>query len=87
MSNQIYLEGFSCPCVRLHPSQDLFALQSHGNYACKFSSLSPYKLVKRQVRQTLASFFVLLLSFGALTLLPGFFAPPVRIASALRATT
>jgi len=43
LSDQIYHESWSCPCVRVHPSGTSFLAQTSGNFICRFSA-STYKL-------------------------------------------
>ncbi|XP_050219695.1 uncharacterized protein LOC126670079 [Mercurialis annua] len=44
LSNQVYVEAFTCPCIRSHPFDPYFVAQSNGNYIAIFSSSSPFKL-------------------------------------------
>uniref|UniRef100_A0ACD5Z090 Uncharacterized protein n=2 Tax=Avena sativa TaxID=4498 RepID=A0ACD5Z090_AVESA len=44
LSNQVYTEAFTCPCVRYHPYEASFVAQSNGNYIAIFSSRPPFKL-------------------------------------------
>ncbi|XP_062077866.1 uncharacterized protein LOC133782546 isoform X2 [Humulus lupulus] len=46
LSNQIYVEAYTCPCVRSHPSDSVFVAQSNGNYIALFSLRPPFKLNK-----------------------------------------
>lgn len=46
LSNQVYQEAYTCPCIRSHPSSNHFVAQSNGDYIAIFSSLSPYKMNK-----------------------------------------
>uniref|UniRef100_A0A7N0UY72 WD repeat-containing protein 25 n=1 Tax=Kalanchoe fedtschenkoi TaxID=63787 RepID=A0A7N0UY72_KALFE len=46
LSNQVYVEAFTCPCIKSHPSDPHFVAQSNGNYIAIFSSLHPYRLDK-----------------------------------------
>ncbi|XP_072957060.1 uncharacterized protein [Typha angustifolia] len=46
LSNQVYAEAYTCPCVRYHPSDASFVAQSNGNYIAIFSARSPFKLDK-----------------------------------------
>ncbi|KAK9269086.1 hypothetical protein L1049_000854 [Liquidambar formosana] len=46
LSNQVYVEAFTCPCVRSHPFDPYFVVQSNGNYIAIFSSSPPFKLDK-----------------------------------------
>ncbi|KAM1041494.1 hypothetical protein ACFX2I_030647 [Malus domestica] len=46
LSNQVYVEAFTCPCVRSHPFEPFFVAQSNGNYIAIFSLSPPFKLNK-----------------------------------------
>ncbi|KAI3504453.1 hypothetical protein L1887_25930 [Cichorium endivia] len=46
LSNQIYVEAYTCPCIRHHPYDPYFVAQSNGNYIAIFSSKSPFRLDK-----------------------------------------
>ncbi|KAF9609246.1 hypothetical protein IFM89_014440 [Coptis chinensis] len=46
LSNQIYVEAYSCPCIKHHPFERSFVAQSNGNYIAIFSSNTPFKLDK-----------------------------------------
>ncbi|XVF34122.1 hypothetical protein REPUB_Repub18cG0030400 [Reevesia pubescens] len=46
LSNQVYAEAYTCPCVRYHPYDPYFVAQSNGNYIAIFSSNPPFKLDK-----------------------------------------
>ena len=46
LSNQVYIEPFTCPTLRAHPSTNVFLAQSNGDYVVLFSSRKPYKLNK-----------------------------------------
>lgn len=46
LSNQVYAEAYTCPCVKHHPRDSVFVAQSHGNYAAIFSANPPFKLNK-----------------------------------------
>ncbi|KAF8409434.1 hypothetical protein HHK36_005510 [Tetracentron sinense] len=46
LSNQVYVEAYTCPCVRYHPFDPFFIAQSNGNYIAIFSSSPPFKLDK-----------------------------------------
>ncbi|XP_030498775.2 uncharacterized protein LOC115714278 [Cannabis sativa] len=46
LSNQVYVEAYTCPCVRSHPSDSVFVAQSNGDYIALFSSSPPFKLNK-----------------------------------------
>ncbi|XP_059443212.1 uncharacterized protein LOC132175328 isoform X1 [Corylus avellana] len=46
LSNQVYVEAYTCPCVRCHPFDPFFVAQSNGNYIANFSSSPPFKLDK-----------------------------------------
>ncbi|KAM0010925.1 putative transcription factor WD40-like family [Helianthus debilis subsp. tardiflorus] len=42
----IYVEAYTCPCIRHHPSDPYFVAQSNGNYIAIFSSKPPFRLDK-----------------------------------------
>ncbi|KVH99132.1 WD40 repeat-containing protein [Cynara cardunculus var. scolymus] len=42
----IYVEAYTCPCIRHHPSEPYFVAQSNGNYIAIFSSKPPFRLDK-----------------------------------------
>ncbi|KAK8946313.1 hypothetical protein KSP40_PGU013617 [Platanthera guangdongensis] len=44
LSNQVYTEAFTCPCIRYHPSNTCFVAQSNGNYIAIFSAKPPFRL-------------------------------------------
>jgi len=44
--NQVYVEAYTCPCIRSHPSDPVFVAQSNGNYVAIFSTTPPYRLNK-----------------------------------------
>lgn len=44
LSNQVYAEAYTCPCIRYHPSDASFIAQSNGNYIAIFSARHPFKL-------------------------------------------
>lgn len=46
LSNQVYAEAFTCPCVRRHPLDSIFVAQSNGNYVAIFTTTPPYRLNK-----------------------------------------
>lgn len=46
LSNQVYGEAYTCPCIRSHPFDPYFVAQSNGNYIAIFSSNPPFKLDK-----------------------------------------
>ncbi|KAI8010190.1 WD repeat-containing protein 25 [Camellia lanceoleosa] len=46
LSNQVYVEAYTCPCIRCHPFDSYFVAQSNGNYIAIFSSKPPFKLDK-----------------------------------------
>ncbi|KAL2245382.1 WD repeat-containing protein 25 [Sesamum indicum] len=46
LSNQVYAEAYTCPCIRCHPLEPYFIAQSNGNYIAIFSTRSPFKLDK-----------------------------------------
>lgn len=46
LSNQVYVEAYTCPCIRTHPFDPYFVAQSQGNYIAIFSSKPPFRLDK-----------------------------------------
>ncbi|CAM6095099.1 unnamed protein product [Calypogeia fissa] len=46
LSNQVYIEAYTCPCVRYHPFEQTFIAQSNANYIAIFSAKSPFKMDK-----------------------------------------
>ncbi|KAG4385660.1 hypothetical protein AAZX31_12G131300 [Glycine max] len=46
LSNQVYVEAYTCPCVRCHPFDSIFVAQSNGNYDAIFTTTPPYRLNK-----------------------------------------
>ncbi|KAM0938740.1 putative transcription factor WD40-like family [Dioscorea sansibarensis] len=44
LSNQVYTEAYTCPCIKYHPTDACFVAQSNGNYVAIFSSHPPFKL-------------------------------------------
>ena len=46
LSTQVYFEPYSCPCLRLHPTESVFLAQSNANYLTVFSSSKPYRMNK-----------------------------------------
>ncbi|KAI5075431.1 hypothetical protein GOP47_0009507 [Adiantum capillus-veneris] len=48
LSHQIYLEPYTCPCVRYHPFENVFVAQSHGNYIALFSGHPPFRMNKHK---------------------------------------
>lgn len=46
LSNQIYVEAYTCPCIRYHPYDPYFIAQSNGNYIAIFSANPPFRLDK-----------------------------------------
>ncbi|CAN8301907.1 unnamed protein product [Cochlearia groenlandica] len=46
LSNQVYAEAYTCPCIKRHPQDSVFIAQSHGNYTAIFSTNPPFKLNK-----------------------------------------
>ncbi|GAB4846263.1 hypothetical protein Ancab_025262 [Ancistrocladus abbreviatus] len=45
-SFQVYAEAYTCPCIRCHPSEPFFVVQSNGNYIAIVSTKHPYRLDK-----------------------------------------
>ncbi|KAG0560266.1 hypothetical protein KC19_10G166800 [Ceratodon purpureus] len=46
LSNQVYLEAYTCPSVRFHPFEQCFIAQSNADYIAVFSGRTPFKLNK-----------------------------------------
>lgn len=46
LSNQVYIEPYTCPCLKAHPKEPFVLAQSNGNYIVLFSSNRPYRLNK-----------------------------------------
>ncbi|XP_015953887.1 uncharacterized protein LOC107478267 [Arachis duranensis] len=46
LSNQVYAEAYTCPCIRCHPFDSTFVAQSNGNYIAIFTATPPYRLNK-----------------------------------------
>ncbi|KAK7319361.1 hypothetical protein RJT34_04081 [Clitoria ternatea] len=46
LSNQVYVEAYTCPCVRRHPFDSIFVAQSNGNYVAIFTTIPPFRLNK-----------------------------------------
>ena len=52
VSNQVYSEPYTCPCLKTHPYRNEFYAQSNANYIVVFSSRKPYKCNKRKRYET-----------------------------------
>nr|XP_033807433.1 WD repeat-containing protein 25 isoform X1 [Geotrypetes seraphini]XP_033807434.1 WD repeat-containing protein 25 isoform X1 [Geotrypetes seraphini]XP_033807435.1 WD repeat-containing protein 25 isoform X1 [Geotrypetes seraphini]XP_033807436.1 WD repeat-containing protein 25 isoform X1 [Geotrypetes seraphini] len=48
ISNQIFHERYTCPCLTLHPKDSTFVAQTNGNYMALFSTQWPYKINKKK---------------------------------------
>lgn len=48
LSNQIYHERYTCPCLRVDPLGQYFIAQTNGNYIAIFSTIHPYKMNKKK---------------------------------------
>lgn len=46
VSNQVYTEPYTCPCLLTHPHKHEFYAQSNANYIVVFSGRKPYKCNK-----------------------------------------
>ncbi|XP_054715347.1 WD repeat-containing protein 25-like [Uloborus diversus] len=44
LSNQIYLERYTCPSIKVHPNDSTFVAQSNGDYIASFSTCKPYQI-------------------------------------------
>lgn len=49
LSNQIYVEGYTCTCVKRHPTESFFVAQSTADYIALFEATKPYRLNRRKV--------------------------------------
>ena len=54
LSNQIYLETYTCSCVRKHPTEEVFVAQSAADYLALFQSTKPYRLNRTKVAMVLS---------------------------------
>lgn len=43
---QVYVEAYTCPCIKYHPVDPYFVAQSNGNYIAIFSGSPPFRLDK-----------------------------------------
>lgn len=48
LSNQIFHERYTCPCLTAHPLDNSFIAQTNGNYIALFSDQRPYRMNKRR---------------------------------------
>ncbi|XP_043088263.1 WD repeat-containing protein 25 [Puntigrus tetrazona] len=48
LSNQIFHERYTCPCLALHPLESSFVAQTNGDYIALFSTQRPYRINKRR---------------------------------------
>ena len=48
LSQQVYTEPYTCPCLRVHPHRNEFYAQSNANYIVIFTSKKPYKCNKHK---------------------------------------
>ncbi|XP_042599231.1 WD repeat-containing protein 25 isoform X2 [Cyprinus carpio] len=48
LSNQIFHERFTCPCLGCHPLESSFVAQTNGGYIALFSAQRPYRINKRR---------------------------------------
>ncbi|XP_072895771.1 WD repeat-containing protein 25 isoform X2 [Hemitrygon akajei] len=48
ISNQIFHERYTIPCMALHPKEPVFVAQTNGNYMVLFSTQRPYRMNKRK---------------------------------------
>lgn len=48
VSNQVYSEPYTCPCLQTHPYRHEFYAQSNANYIVVFSGRKPYKCNKHK---------------------------------------
>nr|XP_055027403.1 WD repeat-containing protein 25 isoform X1 [Misgurnus anguillicaudatus] len=48
LSNQIFHERYTCPCLTSHPLEKSFVAQTNGSYIALFSAQRPYRTNKRR---------------------------------------
>ncbi|XP_038632777.1 WD repeat-containing protein 25 [Scyliorhinus canicula] len=48
ISNQIFHERYTIPCLTVHPKESFFLAQTNGNYMVLFSTQRPYRMNKRK---------------------------------------
>ncbi|XP_078418503.1 WD repeat-containing protein 25 [Cetorhinus maximus] len=48
ISNQIFHERYTIPCLAVHPKESVFVAQTNGNYMVLFSTQRPYRMNKRK---------------------------------------
>ncbi|XP_035233470.1 uncharacterized protein LOC118205287, partial [Stegodyphus dumicola] len=48
LSNQIYLERYTCPSLKIHPYDGSFVAQTNGDYIAAFSTRRPYKIKNKR---------------------------------------
>ncbi|XP_056623737.1 WD repeat-containing protein 25 [Triplophysa dalaica] len=48
LSNQIFHERYTCPCLTSHPLENSFAAQTNGSYIALFSAQRPYRMNKKR---------------------------------------
>ncbi|XP_052009456.1 WD repeat-containing protein 25 [Xyrauchen texanus] len=48
ISNQIFHERYTCPCLTSHPLEKSFVAQTNGSYIALFSAQRPYRMNKRR---------------------------------------
>ncbi|XP_067895035.1 WD repeat-containing protein 25 isoform X2 [Heterodontus francisci] len=48
ISNQIFHERYTIPCLAVHPKESVFVAQTNGNYMVLFSTERPYRMNKRK---------------------------------------
>ncbi|KAF4101802.1 WD repeat-containing protein 25 [Onychostoma macrolepis] len=48
LSNQIFHERYTCPCLESHPLESSFVAQTNGGYIALFSAQRPYRINKRR---------------------------------------
>ncbi|XP_069772535.1 WD repeat-containing protein 25 [Narcine bancroftii] len=48
ISNQIFHERYTIPCMAVHPGEPVFVAQTNGNYMVLFSTQRPYRMNRRK---------------------------------------
>ncbi|GIY88751.1 WD repeat-containing protein 25 [Caerostris darwini] len=57
LSNQIFLERYTCPSLKVNPYDSTFVAQTNGNYIAKFSTQRPYKMKNVRYQDHMVSGF------------------------------
>ncbi|KAG8177566.1 hypothetical protein JTE90_026195 [Oedothorax gibbosus] len=49
LSNQVFLERYTCPSLKVHPTKPVFIAQTNGDYIAFFSKIRPYKMLNKRI--------------------------------------